>query len=160
MHIPFDDLETRLPVGKVQSFKSEGERNITYFLDRNNIGYQYEPAVLIQGNQGKPRIWYPDFYLYEFKVYIEYFGMVGDKSYDKAVRNKQSVYKQANLDNISIYPWMFRENWQKYIMKELERITLNRYRNLMEKPYWSKTKQPNQLYKRPSGYCNMRKRGY
>jgi hypothetical protein len=157
-----DGLENRIDHGNSQKYKSRGERKIAYFLDQCAIRYRYEPAVLVHSNGGKQRIWYPDFYLTEFKTYIEYFGMVGDQQYDKGTRVKQSIYKKDGIDAISIYPWMFKENWQGYIMQQLERKTLERYRKLMEKPYWSawghgavsNSKGIN------SFYGNIRKRSY
>ena len=154
------DLENRLGNRGEETFKSEGERKIAYFLDRNDIAYQYEPAVLVHADQGKTRIWYPDFYLGEFKAYIEYFGMVGDRSYDRGVMVKQSVYQQAGLDVISIYPWMLKENWQGYIMGELEKTTLRRYRGLMAKPYWSRRNQPLRQSRSTPGYGGRKMKGY
>ena len=144
------DLEYRIEGKSGSIYKSEGERKIAYFLDQNTIGYQYEPAIIVHADQGKPRIWYPDFYLHEFKTYLEYFGMADDRHYDQGVKAKQLAYKKAGLDVISVYPWMFRENWQGYIMKELERTTLSRYRSLMGKPYWAKTKQLFTSYRKLS----------
>ena len=154
------DLEYRLGDKSGSIYKSEGERKIAHFLDQSNIGYHYEPAVIVHADHGKPRIWYPDFYLHEFKTYLEYFGMADDRHYDQGVKAKQSAYKKAGLDVISIYPWMFRENWQGYIMKELERTTLSRYRNLMEKPYWSKTKPSFTSYRKLTGYGGKNLKGY
>ena len=129
-------LENKLSNPKHTNLKSEGERRIAYFLEDNSIKYQYEPALLINSDQ-KPRIWYPDFYLPEFGAYIEYFGLVGRESYDRGVRTKETVYSNEGLSVIPVYPWTFTENWQEYIMKELEHITIRRYQNLMDKPYWT-----------------------
>ena len=150
------DLENKLGGESGLIYKSKGERKIAYFLDRNEIGYHYEPAVLVHAEKGKPRIWYPDFYLNEFKTYLEYFGMAGDRHYDQGIKAKQSAYKKSGLDVISVYSWMFKENWQGYIMKELERNTLNRYRSLMAKPYWSRTRKSFPSYRKPSGYGSGR----
>ena len=155
------DLENRLANKRGQAYKSEGERKIAYFLCQNNIGYQYEPAVLVQNSyDGKQRIWYPDFYLQEFKAYLEYFGLAGVRSYDKGIKTKQSAYRKAGLDVISIYPWMFRENWQGYIMHELERTALSRYGNLMGKPYWSNACKSHRSYRMRTGYRARNLKGY
>ena len=116
-------------------FKSEGERKIANFLSENSIKHEYERSVLVSADSNKPRIWYPDFYLQEFKTYIEYYGMVGNQNYDQGIKTKQAVYEKEGMDVISIYPWIFKENWRGYIMQELERNTLRPYRNLMAKPY-------------------------
>jgi hypothetical protein len=156
MHIEVNDLENRLGNLSVPEFKSKGERKIAYFLDQNDIKYQYEPAVLVRADQEKQRIWYPDFYLPEFKMYIEYFGMIADQNYARGVKTKQAVYSKAGHDVISIYPWMLKENWQGYIMQQLEKGTILRYRNLMTKPYWNPSRSPpansysRSFYRRPS----------
>jgi len=134
-----DGLEKMLTPSRVH-FKSEGERRIANFLDDNAIRYQYEPGLLVNTSYEKPRIWYPDFHLPEFASYLEYFGLVGKKSYDDGIKTKLSTYNQMGLDVIPLYPWTFSENWQKYIMDELEKTTLNRYNNLKSKKYWHQQK--------------------
>ena len=128
-------LEDRISEGKRPKFKSGGERRIAYFLDDNSIKYQYESGILVQSTEKKPRIWYPDFYLPEFGAYIEYYGLAGGKNYDRGIKAKQSVYSKMGMAVISVYPWMFAENWQRYIIKELKRSTLRRYKNLTAKLY-------------------------
>jgi len=139
---------------KKHIFKSEGERRIAYFLDSNSIKYHYEPGILVQSTEKKPRIWYPDFHLPEFNIYIEYYGLVGNQNYDIGIKTKESVYSKMGLDVVSLYPWMFNENWQGYIMKEIKRTTTRRHRNLMAKPYWSKKRST--LYRK----FNSIRRGY
>ena len=134
------NLEEKIDRSKKLNFKSEGERRIAYFLDTNSIKYIYEPGVLVNSSQEKPRIWYPDYYLPEFKTYIEYYGLAGKQNYDRGIKVKESTYSKVGLDVISVYPWMFKENWQEYIMKELKHNTSRRYRSLMSKPYWSKNR--------------------
>ena len=134
------NLENKIK-GKIRpEFKSEGERRIAYFLDGNSIRYQYEAGVLVNSVDDKPRIWYPDFHLPEFGTYIEYFGLAGQQDYDRGIKKKEKVYSEMGLSIIPVYPWMFTENWQGYIMKKLEQTTSQRYKNLMTKPYWSQNK--------------------
>jgi hypothetical protein len=139
---------------KRPKFKSEGERRIAYFLDNNSIKYLYEPGVLVNSVGEKPRIWYPDFYLPEFGTYIEYYGLAGRQNYGRGLKTKKSVYSKMGLDVISVYPWMFAENWQKYVMRELERSTIRRYKHLTAKPYWSHHRSPTcrNFHSTPSKY--------
>jgi hypothetical protein len=120
-------------------FKSEGECQIARFLECNSIKYKYESSVLVYADNDKPRIWFPDFYLPEFGVYIEFYGLAGEPGYDRGIKVKESVYAKNNINVIPVYPWMFRKNWQGHIMQELEKNTLRRYRDLMAKPYWSRS---------------------
>ena len=51
-------------------FKSRGEVQIARFLDRNSILYNYEQPLAVV-DQGKTRVWYPDFQLPEYSMIIE-----------------------------------------------------------------------------------------
>ena len=138
-------LEDVINGEKRPNFKSKGERRIAYFLDVNSIKYQYEPGILVNAAEDKPRIWYPDFYLPEFGTYIEYYGLAGQKDYDQGIKVKQTAYSKMGMEVVSVYPWMFSENWQDYIMNELERSTIRKYKSLKSKPYWSE--QKNRTYR-------------
>lgn len=130
-----DGLERVLAPGRVH-FKSEGERRIAYFLDDNSIRYQYEPGVLVSDPNEKMRLWYLDFGLPEFSAYIEYFGLAGRPDYDEGIKAKLATFQRMEMDVITVYPWTFRDNWQRYIMTGLEKITIRRYDSLKSKKYW------------------------
>jgi len=143
-------------------FKSEGERQISYFLDRNLIKYQYEPSILVKPVDQNPRIWYPDFYLPKYKTYIEYYGLAEKESYKKGIELKNKTYSKMGLDVIPVYPWMLGGNWQKYIMGELKRSAYRQYKNLIAKPYWNERKKDRrQNYFHPNiGYGNKSRHRY
>ncbi len=129
------NLEYLVEGSRKNNFKSEGERRIAYFLDTNLIKYKYEPAILVNSNENKSRIWYPDYFLPEFGTYIEYYGLAGKLKYDMGIRTKESVYSKMGLDVVPIYSWMFSGDWQSYLMKEIERTTKRRSRSLKIKQY-------------------------
>lgn len=139
-------LEDRVAEEKRPKFKSQGERRIAYFLDDYSIKYLYEPAVLVNSADEKYRIWYPDFHLPEFGAYIEYYGLAGEENYDRGIKTKQSVYSKMGMEVISVYPWMFSENWQNYIMNELEQGIIQRYRNLTTKLYRAQNRSSTNHY--------------
>ena len=122
------------------NYKSRTEHRIAYFLRNNQIRYQYEPGTLINSENKKTRIWYPDFYLPDYGVYLEYYGLAGKKDYNNGIKTKEAAYKRTGLDVIPMYPWMLTENWQGYLMNELKRTALRRYKNLISRPYWSQRK--------------------
>lgn len=101
-------------------FKSNGERKIAKFLDDKKIKYEYEAGSLVRDEQQKQRIWYLDFYLPEFGMYVEYFGIINNPEYDKGIRKKRNVYSKMGMDVIEIYPQMFAENWKGYIINKIE----------------------------------------
>lgn len=112
---------------KLSDFKSIGETRIAEFLSRYSIPYKYESGVVVYPSETQPRIWYPDFYLPDLGIYIEYFGMNGNEDYNQGMRMKRNVYSQQRLPVIPVYPWMFNEDWQGYLFREVKRITSSRY---------------------------------
>jgi len=118
-------------------FKSRGERTIAGFLKENDIKYKYESGVLIYQTENQPRLWYPDFQLPEFSTYIEYYGMAGNPDYDRGIKVKETAYAHMGLSVIPVYPHMFSENWQGYIMKELKQNIETQYKTLMNKSFWN-----------------------
>ena len=147
-------LEGKINQGDRSRYKSEGERKIAHFLGYNNIRYHYEAPVLINTHDSKTRIWYPDFYLPEFKTYIEYYGLAGDPQYDLGIKKKELSYQKSGLDVISLYPWTFKKDWREQIMQELESNLLRRYHGLMAKPYWSQNSHSSNGNR--SGYRHRR----
>ena len=136
---------------KSEQYKSEGERKIAYFFDINKIKYYYEKPILVTSIENKIRIWYPDFYLPEFKTHIEYYGYTGNTKYDQSIKFKQSVYKKNKIDIIPVYPWMFADDWKGYIVNEIgkniktmENKIKNIHYNKVTKPHYSKN---NNLYR-------------
>lgn len=74
---------------------SLGEKTIDDFLYENNIKHEKEPYYP-EGN-----------YRADFLVdgiFIEYFGLKGNKDYDKKIKLKQKLCKEHNIKLISIYP--------------------------------------------------------
>ena len=117
---------------KQKMYKSKGERTIAAFLDRLNIDYTYQPAVLINDGEYQ-RIWYPDFGLPKYSIFIEYFGMENDPGYDARTRHKMQAYQQAKLDVIPVYPEHLKGDYERYIMQEILRTMSHRLSDLEEK---------------------------
>jgi hypothetical protein len=87
--------------------KSGGERMIADYLYQNNIRYEYERPMI--DSRGR-RISRPDFYLPDYNVYIEYWGMVNSdqtdrrQAYIKSMEWKKERYRENGIKFISIYP--------------------------------------------------------
>jgi len=128
------DLEKKLGRTRKDIFKSEGERRIAYFLDNYGIRYVYEQGLLVK-DRDKPKIWHPDFFLPEFALYIEYYGMAGNQDYDRGIEHKKSVYDEMGLDVLSVYPWTFCDDWQGYLMDNLYQVSNRRLGDLDRKGY-------------------------
>ena len=79
--------------------QSNGERLICDVLDAEKILYRYDERFRILDGYAIR----PDFYLPEFDVYIEYWGM-DTADYKIGMLKKQKLYQQQGKKLISLYP--------------------------------------------------------
>ena len=106
-------------------FKSDGEKRIYEFLKKRQIRFTYEKPILIKDPMDdKMQIWHPDFYLDDFNIVIEYFGMANREEYQRAMKRKQAIYHTQRVDFISVYPDMIKD-------KDFEKILWDKIRNIL-----------------------------
>lgn len=79
--------------------QSDGERLICEALDSKEIAYRYDERFRILDGYAIR----PDFYLPEFDVYVEYWGM-DTADYKIGMLKKQKLYQQQGKKLISLYP--------------------------------------------------------
>ncbi len=78
--------------------QSDGERIIAAFLHEHGIAYRYDERIrIIEGYAIRP-----DFYLPEFDVYIEYWGM-DTTDYKIGMLKKKKLYQQAGKRLVSLH---------------------------------------------------------
>lgn len=77
--------------------QSRGEKLIADFLESEHIAYEYDARYMIAGDT---RI-RPDFYLPEFDIYIEYFGMNTPEYRDNMLK-KRILYQRAGKKLVSV----------------------------------------------------------
>lgn len=99
-------------------YKSEGERVIAQVLDSMKIRYEHEAGVLIN-NRNYQRIWYPDFKLSDYSIYLEYFGITRNPNYDSQTRHKLDIYTQNGIDVIPVYPETLQTDFDRYLLDEI-----------------------------------------
>ncbi len=115
------ELQKTIPIRDGQLVQSHGERIIADFLHTNSIEYRYDERIrIVQGFAIRP-----DFYLPEFDVYIEYWGM-NTTDYKIGMLKKKKLYQQEGKKLISL---TFRDKPQ---LAEILRRKLGRYCNLGE----------------------------
>jgi hypothetical protein len=103
---------------KGEEVKSRMEKEIADFLASQKINYQYEKACRLSTG----RVVYPDFYLSDYDVYIEYFGMLGNKNYNYSMRKKIEAFKRDKIRVIELYPNNYRKLGQ-IIKIRFEKVT-------------------------------------
>ena len=82
--------------------KSKAEKKIADYLVSHGIKYEYEKMVRTWALGSK--IGFPDFYLPQYNVYVEYWGNPGDPHYSRQMKWKMAKYRKHNYNLISIYP--------------------------------------------------------
>ena len=120
------NFDTRVELNKTikteggQWVQSDGERAIADCLRRLDIAYRYDERIrLIEGYAVRP-----DFYLPEFDVYIEYWGM-DTIDYKIGMLKKQKLYQQEGKRVVSLYPE------DKAKLETILRAKLSRYMRLV-----------------------------
>lgn len=107
---------------KGEKVKSKAEKRIADYLYSNSFRYAYEKPALARG------IWVfhykisnPDFYLPDFDVYVEYWGLLNARDYKvrdeytMMMKWKMAQYHENTIKFISLYPanldnldWIFK----------------------------------------------------
>lgn len=130
-------LETRINPSCV--FRSAGEQKIADVLSKYGIPFKYESPTLVQDEQQKPRIWYPDFFLPTHGIYIEYYGLRGSPSYDSFRLKKDQVYREQGLEVIAIDPLVPDHKLDSYLINQIYRVQARRYQGIKSKVYALRT---------------------
>ena len=87
--------------------RSYSEKVIADWLFRRGIRYDYERPVF--DSRGR-RVGVPDFYLPDYGVYVEYWGLVGaDRGYEKRMARKIERYLRSGVRVVSLYPGDLRD---------------------------------------------------
>ena len=132
----FEDSKREYGVKSVtqrgEEVKSIAERKIADYFEKNNINYVYEREAKSKGIFFDSKISSPDFYLPDYDVYVEYWGLVDTeddqtrKQYIRKMKWKMAQYHQNKIKFISIYPdnmknldWIFRKKFKKVTGFEL-----------------------------------------
>jgi len=114
-------------------YKSRAEVQIAGLLGREGIAYRYEhPLAVI--DQGKTRIWYPDFYLPEYGMIIEHFGVNRDAEYDKRTEHKMQVYRTIGVDGVFLTEDTLKRQWPTGIVTRIEDVLEQRLQRFHSRP--------------------------
>lgn len=105
--------------------KSYGEMNIANFLKRNGITYEYEKEYEKDTRTEEYGQYYPDFYLTDYGIYIEYFGINRNgkvppyfssrhgrnpsEEYNDSIQWKRNTHKENSTKLIECYSYEISE---------------------------------------------------
>lgn len=104
-----------------ETVKSYGEMDIANFLTQNGIQYIYEHPYKVDTRTSEYGQYNPDFYLPEYDIYIEYFGinkngevpsyfkgangMTATQTYQASMKWKREIHSTNNTDLIECYAY-------------------------------------------------------
>ncbi|MCF0217282.1 MAG: UvrD-helicase domain-containing protein [Fibrobacteraceae bacterium] len=84
---------------KKEKVKSYGEMTIANFLYQNGIRYEYEATYSVDTNNAEYGMYRPDFYLPDYKIYIEYFGINREGRVPAYFESRHSQSATANYQS-------------------------------------------------------------
>ena len=119
------ELEEVIDCRYAHLLKSEGERQIASFLDHCGVRYMYEAPVVVT-HHGKTKIWHPDFFLPDFGLYVEYYGLAGQPDYDRGIEEKTKAYVGAGLQVIPVLSQHLRNEWPTYLAEAVINRSMDR----------------------------------
>ena len=91
------------------NYDSPGEKQIAEYFKRKNIRFDLHPKVRVSKFRWIDLPFFkieltPDFFLPEFNVFVEYWGMIDNEKYKEKSRFKKKKYKENDVEFISLYP--------------------------------------------------------
>ena len=114
-------------------YRSWAEVHIAGILDREDIAYWYEHPLAVV-DQRQVRIWYPDFYLPEYGMIIEYFGINGDARYDRRTEHKLKVYETSGIEGVFLNEDTLKRQGPTGITRQIEGVLQQRLRRFYSRP--------------------------
>lgn len=121
-------------------YRSRAEVRIAGILDREGIAYRYEHPMAVV-DQGKTRIWYPDFYLPQYAMILEYFGVNGDAAYDRRTEHKMQVYETTGVEGVFLNEDTLRRHGAIGITRQIEEVLQQRLRRFYGRPAQRREKE-------------------
>ncbi len=95
------------------------EKRCADFLFDNDIKFQYEPLILLDGKQYRP-----DFFLPDFNLFVEICGYGHMPYYNERLKLKERLYEKHNLKVLFIH-YNGRGSLEKKIREALEKFVLS-----------------------------------
>jgi len=98
------------------------EKEVALTLEKLGIEWRYEHPIFVWDEQGRPRVWAPDFYLVPFGIYLE---VCGSTTFDYAYRKK--ILLDNGYQVIFLHLYKTSHRWKTYLVHALE-FYVNRHK--------------------------------
>ncbi len=121
MNAKIDEMKKELNTVKGEKVKSMEEVAIANFLFMNGINYEYEREYPFKDENCPNRTYHPDFYLTDYNIYLEHFGVnennrlpwlseFEEKKYLESMEWKRAFHKQNNTKLIETYSYYSKDH--------------------------------------------------
>ena len=114
---------------------SFGEKQTADFLTALGIYWKFHHPVTIYDEEDLPRIYYPDFFISQFGVYIEVCGSDRKEEYNR----RKKLYFANNIKVIFVETFKDSVKWKAFLLDSLFNIQIERmailYTSAWEKVY-------------------------
>ncbi|WP_407523001.1 hypothetical protein PDL71_16300 [Lacibacter sp. MH-610] len=101
---------------------SNAEREMALYLNSIGLWWEYESAVYILDDKGRPRVWTPDFYLPSLGMYVEVVGDGENPNYSW----RMEIYAQNKIPIIFIAPYQ-NYDWRNELINDIKDIHQQRW---------------------------------
>ena len=108
--------------GSVYEKMTLGEKQTADFLTSLSIFWRFHHPVTIYDEENLPRIYYPDFFLPQFGVYIEVCGSNRKEEYDR----RKKIYFANNIKVIFVETFKDSVKWKTFLLNALYSIQVER----------------------------------
>jgi hypothetical protein len=106
----------------VYSKMTQGEKQTADFLTSLRIFWRYHHPVTIYDEENLPRIYYPDFFLPQFGVYVEVCGAKRDDEYER----RKNLYFANNIKVIFVETFKHHQEWKSFLLDNILTIQMDR----------------------------------
>lgn len=113
------DFAKHIETEQGEIVKSNYEKDVANYLYEQGIEYVYEKPLKLSDGVTV----HPDFYLPEFDIYIEIYGMWGDQKYSQDRSKKQWAYDQDDIKVIELWFGNGRGSFRYHLEREFEVLT-------------------------------------
>jgi hypothetical protein len=108
--------------GSIYDKMTLGEKETADFLSSLKIYWKFHHPVTISDEESLQRIYYPDFFLPEFGVFVEVCGADREKEY----KRRKKIYFDNNIKVIFLETFKDNYKWKSHFLEYLFKIQIDR----------------------------------
>ena len=100
---------------------TRSEQEVAQFLKDLGIYWSYEKPIYVWDRNKRPRVWTPDFFLTQFRIYVE---VCGSEDFDYEYR--RTTYKENGYNVIFLHLYKESKRWKEHFFQYISKISNSR----------------------------------